>query len=47
MSCYYKNDTGDESHLEHIYVNADVRLDLDVELLSTNRYMQVKTAVMR
>jgi RNase H-like domain found in reverse transcriptase len=31
-SPYYENDTGDESHLEHIYVNADVILDPDGEL---------------
>jgi hypothetical protein len=43
LSCYYKNDMSDESHPEHIYVNTDVRLDPDGELLPTNR----KTAAMR
>jgi Integrase zinc binding domain len=47
LSRYYKNDTGDESHLEHIYVNADARLDPYGELLPTNRYMELKTAVTR
>jgi hypothetical protein len=27
LSHYYENDTGDENHLEHIYVNTDARLD--------------------
>jgi hypothetical protein len=44
---YYENDTGNESHLEHIYVNADVRLDPDGELLPTDRYMELKTAATR
>jgi hypothetical protein len=47
LSHYYENNTGDESHPEHIYVNADARLDPDSELLPTNRYMELKTAVMR
>jgi hypothetical protein len=47
LSRYYENDTGDESHPEHIYVNADARLDPDGELLSTDRYMELKTAVTR
>jgi Integrase zinc binding domain len=47
LSRYYENDTGDESHPEHIYVNTDVRLDLDGELLPTNRYMELKTAATR
>jgi hypothetical protein len=47
LSRYYKNDTGNESHPEHIYVNADARLDPDGELLPTDRYMELKTATMR
>jgi hypothetical protein len=47
LSCYYKNDMGDESHPERIYVNADARLDPDGELLPTNRYMELKTAATR
>jgi hypothetical protein len=47
LSRYYKNDTGDESHLEHIYVNADAGLDPDSELLPTDRYMELKTAATR
>jgi hypothetical protein len=47
LSHYYKNNTGDKSHPEHINVNADVRLDPDCELLPTDRYMELKTAAMR
>jgi RNase H-like domain found in reverse transcriptase/Reverse transcriptase (RNA-dependent DNA polymerase) len=47
LSCYYENNTGDESHPEHIYVNADARLDPDGELLPTHRYMELKTAATR
>jgi Integrase zinc binding domain len=42
-----EDDTGDEGHLEHIYVNADVRLDPDGELLPTDRYMELTTAATR
>jgi hypothetical protein len=38
---------GDESHPEHIYMNADARLDPDGELLPTDRYMELKTAATR
>jgi hypothetical protein len=47
LSCYYENDMGDKSHPEHIYLNADVILDPDGELLPTDRYMELKTAAMR
>jgi hypothetical protein len=47
LSRYSKNDMGDESHPEHIYVNADARLDPDSELLLTNRYIELKTAATR
>jgi hypothetical protein len=47
LSRYSENDTGDESHSEHIYVNADARLDPDGELLPTDRYMELKTASTR
>jgi hypothetical protein len=47
LSQYYENDMGDESLPEHIYVNADARLDPDDELLPTNRYMELNTAAMR
>jgi hypothetical protein len=47
LSRYYENDTGDESHPEHIYVNADARLDPDGELFPTDRYMELKTAATR
>jgi RNase H-like domain found in reverse transcriptase len=47
LSCYYEKDTGDKSHPEHIYVNADARLDPDGELWPTDRYMELKTAATR
>jgi hypothetical protein len=47
LSHYYENDTGDESHPEHIYVNTDARLDPDRELLPTDRYMELKTVATR
>jgi hypothetical protein len=47
LSRYYENDTGGESHPEHIYVNADARSDPDGELLPTDRYMELKTATTR
>jgi RNase H-like domain found in reverse transcriptase len=47
LSHYHKNDMGDEGHLEHIYVNTDVRLYPDSELLPTDRYMELITAAMR
>jgi hypothetical protein len=47
LSRYYENGTGNESHPEHIYVNADARLDPDGELLPTDRYMELKTATTR
>jgi hypothetical protein len=47
LSRYYENDTGNESHPEHIYLNADARLDPDGELLPTDRYMEPKTAATR
>jgi RNase H-like domain found in reverse transcriptase len=47
LSRYYEDDTGDESHPEHIYMNTDVRLDPDSELLPTDRYMELKTEAMR
>jgi Integrase zinc binding domain/RNase H-like domain found in reverse transcriptase len=47
LSRYYENNTGGESHPEHIYVNADARLNPDGELLPTDRYMELKTAATR
>jgi RNase H-like domain found in reverse transcriptase len=47
LSRYYENDMGDESNPEPIYVNADAILDPEGELLPTDRYMDLKTAVTR
>jgi Integrase zinc binding domain len=47
LSRYYENDTGEESHPEHIYVNADARLDPDGELLPTDRYIELKKTAAR
>ena len=42
LSCYYENDTSEDNHLENTYVNADIRLDPDGELLPTDRYMELR-----
>jgi RNase H-like domain found in reverse transcriptase len=44
LSCYYVEDSLNESHPEYIYVNADVRLDPDGELLPTERFVEVRAA---
>jgi hypothetical protein len=44
LSHYYENSMGDESHLEHIYMNSYARLEPDNELLPTDRDMELKTA---
>ena len=47
LSCYYENDTSDDNHSENTYVNMDIRLDPDGELLPTDRYMELHAAVTR
>ena len=47
VSRYYENDTSEDNHLENTYVNVDIRLDPDGELLPTDRYMELRGAVTR
>ena len=44
LSCYYENDTSDNTHSENIYVNADIQLDPDGKLLPTNCYTELHAA---
>ena len=47
LSCYYENDTSEDNHLENTYVNADIRLDPDGELLPTDHYTELHAAATR
>ena len=47
LSHYYENDTSDNTHLDNTYVNTDIRLDPDGELLLTDHYMELCAAAMR
>ena len=47
LSCYYENDTSDETHSENTYVNADIWLDPDGKLLPTDHYTELRAAVTR
>ena len=47
LSRYYKNDKSDDTHLENTYVNADIWLDPDDELLPINCYMELRAAATR
>jgi hypothetical protein len=44
LSRYYTEDSLNESHPDYIYVNTDVRLDPDGELLPTERFVEVRAA---
>ena len=47
LSCYYENDMSDDNHSENTYVNMDIQLDPDGELLPTDRYMELCAAATR
>ena len=47
LSHYYENNMSEYNHLENTYVNADIRLDPDGELLPTDRYMELCAAATR
>ena len=47
LSRYYENDTSEDNHSENTYVNADIRLDPDGELLPTDHYMELHVAATR
>ena len=44
---YYENDTSDDTHSDSTYVNTDIRLDRDGELLPTDRYTEMHAAATR
>ena len=41
LSRYYETDMSEDNHSESTYVNMDIRLDPDGELLPTDRYMEL------
>ena len=47
LSCYYENDMSEDNYSENTYVNADMRLDPDGELLPTDHYMELCAAATR
>ena len=47
LSRYYENDMSEDNHLENTYVNVDIRLDPDGELLPTDHYMELHAASTR
>ena len=44
LSHDYENDMSEDNHSENTYVNADIRLDPDDELLPTDCYMELCAA---
>ena len=42
LSRYYENNTSDDNHLENTYVNMNIRLDPDGELLPTDHYTELQ-----
>ena len=47
VSRYYENDTSEDNHLENTYVNVDIKLDPDGELLPTDCYTELRAAATR
>ena len=47
LSCYYENNMSEDNHSENTYVNVDIRLDPDGELLPTDRYTELRVAATR
>ena len=47
LSRYYENNTSEDNHSENTYVNADIRLDPDGELLPTDHYTERHAAATR
>ena len=47
LSRYYENDLPKEDHPEHIYINANVRLDPSGDLLPTDRFVELRSAASR
>ena len=47
LSRYYENNTSEDNHSENTYVNADIRLDPEGDLLPTDRYTELRAAATR
>ena len=47
LSCYNENDTSDDNHSDNAYVNTDIQLDPDGELLPTDHYTELHAAATR
>ena len=47
LSRYYENNMSEDNHSENTYVNADIKLDPDGELLPTDCYMELHAAATR
>ena len=47
LSRYPENDMREDNHSENTYVNADIRLDPDGEMLPTDRYTELCAAATR
>ena len=47
LSHYNENNMSDDNHSENTYVNADIRLDPDGELLPADRYTELCVAATR
>ena len=47
LSHYYEHNTSENNHSENTYVNTDIRLDPDGELLLTDCYTELHAAATR
>ena len=47
LSRYYENDGLDDHHPDHNFVSADVKIDLDGELIPVQQYAEMCTAATR
>ena len=47
LSCYHENDMSDDTHSDNTYVNVDIQLDPEGELLPTDHYMELRAAATR
>ena len=47
LSWYYENDAPDDHHLDHDFMSADAKLDLDRELIPVQQHTKMYTATTR
>jgi hypothetical protein len=47
LSRYYSDDTSEDKHPPHAFVNADARLDPDGETLPVERFVELRTTALR